>query len=72
MYSYNNNYSATFIEPDGAGTHTTTEQDNAFTFTQLGQIGQLKVTSPGIFIQAAEGQTFGGMPGYVSLDGSTS
>ena len=24
VYSYNNNYSATFIEPNGAGTYTTT------------------------------------------------
>ena len=72
VYSYNDDYSATFVEPDGAGTHTTTAQDNALTFTQLGQTGQLTVTSPGIFIQAAEGQTFGGRPGYVSLDGSTS
>ena len=30
------------------------------------------MTSPGVFIQAAEGQTFGGRPGYVSLDGNTS
>ena len=30
------------------------------------------MTSPGVFVQAAEGQTFGGRPGYVSLDGDTS
>lgn len=35
VYSYDNNYSSTFIEPGGAGTYTTTAQDNTLTFTQL-------------------------------------
>ena len=70
VYSWNGDYSMSFVEPDGT-THYTTAAENDIVFTQSGA-GQLKVVAPGILIQALDGQTFNGRSGYVNLDGSTS
>lgn len=69
VYTWNDDYNTTFIQPDGSQ-QITTSQDNSIVFTQIGQAGQLKITSPGVMIAPKNGETISGLTSYVNTDTS--